>query len=270
MPDSSAVSARPEHLYPSPHRVAALLPPPVRVRLVSLLPDRRDIRRARVRLARRFLRGEGLEIGALHLPLPMPRDARVRYVDRMTREELLREYPELEGHDLVDVDVVDDGERLETVPDASVDFVVANHFLEHTEDPIGTLAQHARVLRPGGVLFLANPDPRETFDRDRPLTTIEHLARDHREGPAVSRDAHYEEWVRVVERAPETDVAARARALRDASYSIHFHVWTPAVFAELVRHCAREEGIPIELEALVPVRHEFIAVLRKADTAQAH
>jgi SAM-dependent methyltransferase len=257
------VSSRPEHLYPRPHPVAALLPPPVRVKLVSLLPDRQEVRRARMRLARRFLHGQGLEIGALHLPLPMPRDASVRYVDRYDRAALVREYPELEGHDLVDVDVIDDGEKLATVPDGSADFVVANHFLEHTEDPIGTLAEHARVLRPGGVLYLANPDPRVTFDAVRPLTTIEHLARDHREGPALSRDEHYEEWVRLVERAPEPEVAARAAELRDAAYSIHFHVWTPAVFAELVLHCAREEGIPIELEALVPVRHEFIAVLRR-------
>jgi SAM-dependent methyltransferase len=259
----AAVSARPEHLYPSPHRLAAALPPPVRVKLVSLLPDRQEIRRARVRLARRFLHGDGLEIGALHLPLPMPRGTRVRYVDRMDRDALVREYPELEGHALVNVDVIDDGERLSTVPGASVDFVVANHFLEHTEDPIGTLEQHTRVLRPGGVLFLANPDPRVTFDEHRPLTTIEHLAKDHREGPEHSRDAHYEEWARLVERAPEADVPTRAAALREAGYSIHFHVWTPAVFMELVHHCAHEEGIPIELEALVPVRHEFIAVLRK-------
>jgi SAM-dependent methyltransferase len=221
------------------------------------------VRRARVRLARRFLRGDGLEIGALHLPLPMPRDAHARYVDRMDEHRLVGEYPELEGHDLVHVDVVDDGERLSTVADASVDFVVANHFLEHAEDPIGTLAQHTRVLRPGGILFLANPDPRETFDRDRPLTTIEHLARDHREGPEVSRREHYDEWVRVVERAPEPEVAARSAELRDASYSIHFHVWTPSVFAELVHHCAHEEGIPLGLEAVVPVRHEFITILRK-------
>jgi len=257
------MSARPEHLYPRPNPVAALLPPPVRVKLVSLMPDRQEVRRARVRLARRYLRGEGLEIGALHLPLPMPRGTRARYVDRMTKDDLIREYPELEGHDLVDVDVVDDGERLTTVPDASVDFVVANHFLEHTEDPIGTLEQHTRVLRPGGVLFLANPDPRVTFDELRPLTTIEHLARDHSEGPEVSRDEHYEEWARLVERAPQPEVAGRAAELRASGYSIHFHVWTPAVFAELVRHCAHEEGIPLELEALVPVRHEFITVLRR-------
>jgi hypothetical protein len=72
-----------------------------------------------------------------------------------------------------------------------------------------------------------------------------------------------------VERAPEAEVAARAAELREASYSIHFHVWTPAVFAELVRHCAHEEGIPLELEALVPVRHEFITVLRKAAIRRA-
>ena len=105
-------------------------------------------------------------------------------------------------------------------------------------------AQHTRVLRPGGVLFLANPDPRETFDRDRPLTTIEHLARDHRDGPAISRQEHYDEWVRVVERAPEPEVAARSAALRDASYSIHFHVWTPSVFAELVSPLRPRGGHP--------------------------
>jgi SAM-dependent methyltransferase len=140
---------------------------------------------------------------------------------------------------------------------------VANHFLEHTEDPIGTLAEHARVLRPGGVLYLANPDPRVTFDELRPLTTIEHLARDHRDGPEASRDEHYAEWARLVERVGEPGVAGRAGELRASGYSIHFHVWTPAVFMELVHHCRHEEGIPIELEALVPVRHEFIAVLRK-------
>ena len=58
-------------------------------------------------------------------------------------------------------------------------------------------------------------------------------------------------------------VAARSAELRDASYSIHFHVWTPSVFAELVHHCAHEEGIPLGLEAVVPVRHEFITILRK-------
>ena len=63
----------------------------------------------------------------------------VRYVDRMWTDELRREYPELANWDLTQVDVVDDGEKLATIADESQDFIVANHFLEHTEDPVGTI-----------------------------------------------------------------------------------------------------------------------------------
>ena len=69
---------------------------------------------ARVELANRFLFGEGLEIGALNWPLEAPPHARVRQVDRMTTAELRREYPEMAGAALLEVDVVDDGETLGT------------------------------------------------------------------------------------------------------------------------------------------------------------
>ena len=228
-------------------------------------PAQRDVRAVRRRLARAYLAGSGLEIGALHLPLPVPRHAHVAYVDRMTSQELRREYPELRSYDLVDVDVVDDGQTLVTVPDASVDFVVANHFIEHTEDPIAALANHARVLRPGGVLFLAVPDKRRTFDASRPVTPLEHVVHDHTAGPAGSRRGHYEEWATLVEGLQGTPATERAAALDRDDFSIHFHVWTPHAFAELLLHCAAVEGLPLELETLQPVRHEFIAVLRRPD-----
>ena len=46
----------------------------------------------------RELASYGIEIGALHHPLPVPPEARVRYVDRMPVSELRRQYPELAGH----------------------------------------------------------------------------------------------------------------------------------------------------------------------------
>ena len=36
----------------------------------------------------------------------------------------------------VPVGCIDDGERLGKIADASQDFVIANHFLEHCQDPI--------------------------------------------------------------------------------------------------------------------------------------
>ena len=68
---------------------------------------------------------------------------------------------------------MDDAERLASLGDASQDFVVANHFLEHTEDPIGTMENVLRVIKPGGIAYLAVPDKRFTFDVSRDVTQIE-------------------------------------------------------------------------------------------------
>ena len=244
-------------------RSAAGAGPLGRRALTLLRPASRDVWTVRRRLARRYLRGEGLEVGALHRPLAVRHGARVRYVDRHSVDQLRAHYPELREHELVPVDVIDDGETLATVPDASVDFVVANHFLEHTQDPIGTLGHHLRVLRRGGILFLAVPDKRRTFDADRPVTPLEHLVRDHAEGPAWSRRAHFEEWAALVERVAPAAVAERARELESYDYSIHFHVWTPTAFTALLAHAAAGEQLPLAVEALQSVREEFVAVLRK-------
>jgi predicted SAM-dependent methyltransferase len=223
-----------------------------------LSPRQREVRANRHRLAKTFLAGQGLEIGALHLPLPLPRGAHARYVDRMSREDLRRHYPEMRTYDLVEVDVIDDGETLATVADGSQDFVIANHFIEHTQDPIATIGNHFRVLKPGGVLFMAVPDKRRTFDVDRPVTTLEHHIADHRDGPQHSRAQHYVEWATHIERDP-----SKAQALEEADYSIHFHVFTPDSFAALLGYCRDEAGIPLAVEAIVPSAHEFVTVLRR-------
>ena len=85
--------------------------------------------------------GSGLEIGALQMPLRLPAGASVRYVDRFDVEELRSHYPELDDFELVAPDVIDDGEVLGTIPDESADFLIANHMIEHCEDPIGHAVQ---------------------------------------------------------------------------------------------------------------------------------
>jgi SAM-dependent methyltransferase len=232
------------------------------VRRLVVAGERRhgEVRR---RLAGQYVAGSGLEIGALFLPLWVPRAASVRYVDRMTVPGLREHYPELNDFDLVAPDIVDDGEVLTSVPDASVDFVIANHFVEHCEDPIGTLKNHLRVLRPGGVLYMAVPDCRSTFDRDRPVTAVAHVQKDHVEGPAWSRRAHYEEWARHIEGASADEVPKAADDLERRRYSIHFHVWTPTAFLELITHCRAHLGLPLEVEALERNEHEFITVMSR-------
>jgi SAM-dependent methyltransferase len=224
----------------------------------------------RRRLGRRYLWGDGLEIGALHLPLPLPRGARARYVDRMSVEELRAHYPELEEYDLVEPDFVDDAERLATVPSDSMDFVVVNHLIEHCQDPIAALLAQARVLRGGGVLYLAAPDRRRTaFDRDREETTLAHLLRDHEQGPQASRSLHYEEWTRLAIRVPAEEVLEHAAALEEQDYSIHFHTFTLTSFLALVLHCREAYDLPLEVLATETNGHEFILIARKTEARPA-
>ena len=201
------------------------------------------------------------------MPLDLPATASIRYVDRKTLPELRREFPELDHLEIVAPDIVDDGARLDSVPDESVDFVVANHFIEHCEDPIGVLEHHCRVLRPGGILFLALPDRRrQDVDRARDPVSISHHVQDHEQSPAWSRETHYEEWVRAADiplglvRPEDVDSAASEHMRRGTA--IHFHAWTRSEFVRLVQHC-REAGLPLAVRAACQNFHEFIVILEK-------
>lgn len=211
-------------------------------------------------IAARHLSGEGLEIGALHWPLPLPPGARARYVDITSSAELEARYPRARGN-AVEVDIVDDGEHLSTVEDASVDFLVANHMMEHTRSPLATIENHLRVLREGGVLYYALPDKRSTFDHERPLTTVEHLMRDYREGP--SEREHYEEWARHVMGVEESEVRSTAQKLANEGSSIHFHTFTPESFAATVARGREELSLPMTLLSLQSSEKEFVCVIKK-------
>jgi SAM-dependent methyltransferase len=233
------------------------------VREVVIAKERHHVG-VRRRLAAQYLTGVGVEIGALHIPLRVPSKASVQYVDRFQVEELRRHYPELDIYDLVAPDIIDDGETLSTVATGSMDFVIANHMIEHCEDPIGTLKNMLRVLKPGGVIYMAVPDCRFTFDRDREPTLLGHLLSDHAHGPAGSRRRHYKEWAEHVSHAQGEEIPLRAAELEREAYSIHYHIFTPDNFLELLVHCRTELAMPLQVEAVERNDHEFIVILSRS------
>lgn len=220
-----------------------------------------SVHQTRKTIASIFLRGDGIEIGALHQPLSVPPVARVRYVDRMPVPELRRQYEELASLPLVDVDIIDNGEQLTTIGADTQDFVIANHFIEHCQNPVQTLQNLFRVLKTGGVLYCAVPDKRYTFDVDRPCTPLEHVMRDFSEGPAWSKRQHFEEWTRLVnKRTDEAEIEKEVLHLLSIDYSIHFHVWSATELLELV--VAVQRMIRFELELFLRNGFENLLILR--------
>ena len=167
--------------------------------------------------------------------------------------------------------MIDNGEYLSTIRDISQDFVIANHFFEHCQDPIGALETFTRVLRPGGTLYMAVPDMRSSFDRDRALTPLSHFVVDYDQGPQASRAEHFREWVTLVEPhfgryySSDNDIATRVSELMKQDYSIHFHTFTPESMHALLAYCADVQHLPITLVFGAAFDDEMIFILRKSE-----
>lgn len=230
------------------------------------LPRLFHIRDRRVVLSRKYINGSGIEIGALYKPLTVTSAASVNYIDRTDVDGLRRHYPELKRWPLVEVDIVDNGETLARVPDGSQDFIIANHFLEHCENPLGTIRQHLAKLRPGGILFYALPNKRRTFDARRPLTSFEHLVVDDIDGPEQSRTDHYREWLLLVDGEEDPmKIELKTREFEDSNYNIHFHVWDHNSLNDFLQKARAYLGNAFQVRENKANGAEIIVILQAAE-----
>jgi SAM-dependent methyltransferase len=226
-------------------------------------------------LLTRFLNGSGVELGPGHHPMPIPYPGvSVRYVDRWQPEENLALFTNIEaGATFPKPDIVAnlDVDRLSALDDASQDFVIASHLLEHLADPLTQLSEIYRVLKPGAVVLVYLPDRRHTFDRKRAATPLAHLIADHRDRATVVSDEHIEDYLR------KTDVwdpnwtpdQEREQFELNRQRSIHVHCWSEDEFLPVLVHTIVEMGMQWELlddvfVEDVPGGFEFGFVMRKS------
>ncbi len=215
-------------------------------------------------ISEEFIKGSGIEIGALHRPLQVVPGTRVTYVDHFPVEELRKHYPELDKVNLVDVGIIDNGETLSKVADDSQDFVIASHFLEHCQDPINAIFNMLRVTRENGIVYISIPDKHYTFDIFRPVTPLSHLIRDNEAGANCSYDEHHYEYVRWVSKGISPDkIDGQIKELKKTGYSIHYHAWRQFEMLELLTYLGREKGFPILCESILRGEVELHVVLRK-------
>ena len=238
---------------------------PLDVNETPELPFRKPGSHVRDFLAQQYLCGKGIEIGALNLPCQVAEGASVTYVDSKPTEELLKYYAqEMRGHKVVNVDVVTDAHTLAGIDDRSQDFVIANQVLEHMENPLQALENFLRVTKSGGIVFLSLPDKRYTFDVSRPPTRFEHILEDYRSGPAQSREAHYQEWIELVDKAPAAEMESRLDVMMNVlRYPIHFHVWTQVEMFEMFNRALAVLPHPFEIDCFKANDAEALFVLKK-------
>ncbi len=93
------------------------------------------------------------------------------------------------------VDIVASGDNL-PFDDNTWDFVINSHVIEHFFDPVKTIQEWIRVIKPGGYLFMIVPHKERTNDKTKKRTTLKELIDRHSgliKDPHI--DGHYSVWI---------------------------------------------------------------------------
>jgi SAM-dependent methyltransferase len=219
----------------------------------------------REKIGSKFMKGIGVEIGGLYRPFPISDNCQIVRVDLYDRKKLMNINPELSAEKIQSPDIIADGEKL-SFHDCSLDFVVASHVVEHLRNPIGAIDSWTRTLKDGGYLILVIPHKNFTFDKDRSITPISHLA-DDAEHPSNESDfSHYLEFAELVNKKTGEGIEIEARRLCESRYSIHMHVFDNQSWHTFLSALQERFKVPltvIESLDLGKEESEIITVLKK-------
>ena len=146
-------------------------------------------------LAHKLLDGKkGIEIGgSAHNPFGL-NTLNVDFTDDLSTEYKLAEVKSC--GQCMKVDIVAPGDQL-PLKDNSLDFVISSHVIEHFYDPVKTMKEWLRVVKPGGYVYVIAPHKERTFDKDRPRTTLAEIIErhDHPNPPEHDDHHHYSVWI---------------------------------------------------------------------------
>ena len=217
----------------------------------------------RAAIAATYLRGRGVEIGAFSQPNDLPPDREIAFYDRYPAEKLREVYDRDSGRPLMEPDFIGDAETLDGLPDRTFDFVIANHVIEHLQDPILFLQSVARTLAPGGRAMIAAPDKRYCMDHSRSLTAFEHLVEDHERGPATTQRSHYLRYFMEAGGMNATDAETATAATDMDDIRFHYHVWDAQSFVGFLEATIARYDLPLAPIHTRATEADIIVVLEK-------
>lgn len=246
--------------------------------------------KTRRNFSKKYLQGRGVEFGALHGPLFTCKQSQVIYVDRFTKKELLNKFPELirYSESIVSTDIIldIDGGDFSQITKQNFNFFIANHVIKHLINPIRFLKKIHEAMSSGSILYLAVPDKNYTFDKNRELTTIDHLWREYIEDINELSNKHLKDFIlNITKDHIEPERKAKMYFKNDKlpfSYfekrriyklhkerSIHVHVWNQLTFDQFLHFTIDQLKLMFKIvdscSSNDSESHEMIYIIKKSE-----
>ena len=132
-----------------------------------------------------------------------------------------------------------DGGSLMEIADNSYDFVLSCHSLEHMANPIKALAEWKRIIKDNSYVLLILPHKDNTFDRNRPITHMDHLINDLENNTLENDVTHFQEVLSLHDLSLDTGIkdmeALRLRTSENYdNRCVHHHVFNTPMVAQMV------------------------------------
>ena len=239
---------------------------------------------------------QGVEIGPLDKPIVLRNESNIQYADHTDVKSLRKKYSSDKSVNvdmIPDIDIVLSRKMLvDYLGQGSVDYVVASHVIEHAPDFVRFIEDAYNVLRVGGVLCLAIPDHRYTFDVFRRPTFFEDVAvaydtratrpsldqiLDHAKnvvefdlGLAWQDYRHALQLARL--KHPRSNIPHLMEKYKTGEYlDAHCWIFTPWSFLELTKKVCEQYKLPMSLRRFIPtqpMKNEFFVQLEKSSSFQ--
>ena len=231
---------------------------------------------------------KALEIGPLAAPI-LTDKSKVKFADFCSREELIARHKG-NGDEFVNripnIDFIWSGGPLprDLIDYAPVDLILASHLIEHVPDFIGWFQSAAKLLSPRGVISLAIPDKRQSFDYHRAPSSVGDIVEAHVTGQTRPSLRHVidqrqyavryngkNSWNEAVGAESLKKVFDAPQVVRDfiskweTSEYIDTHCWvfTPDSFVSMVAELSRLSFLSVEIIGLpIPLGSEFVVHLK--------
>jgi SAM-dependent methyltransferase len=151
--------------------------------------------------------------------------------------------------------------------DKQYDFILSCHSLEHTANPLKVLKEWNRVLKIGGAFVLILPNKEFTFDKNRPITKMQHLITDLNNNTSENDETHFNEVNTLHDLSfdvLDSREALQSRTSNNATLrALHHHVFDFSLIQEMLLFT----GFKIEIQRTYPPFHLINVAVKISDIA---